>query len=191
MWPFHRKLGYKAILEQHIDGDFSVFACGKDAPTEGVIQQFEREVGFQLPKEFRKFSMSPLGGIYIEVKEHIWPRAKEYAVGPFWSILYGMFIFGFGKKVPGWMDIRLHTPKFRENTKSSLVPFLKILGDADVYCFDERGLVVRWDHGTGQANLVDKSFLEVFAHELEELRKRKDRKKAEPGDAANAALPPR
>jgi hypothetical protein len=157
-----------------------VFACGKDAPAESVIQQFEQDIGFQLPQEFRIFSMSPLGGIYIDVKEHIWPRAKEYAVGPFWSFLYGMFVFGFAKDIPDWMDIRIHTRQFREETKTSLVPFLKILGDADIYCFDEHGSVRRWDHETGEAQRVEKSFREVFAHEVEQLRKRKDRKIAEP-----------
>jgi hypothetical protein len=34
--------------------------------------------------------------------------------------------------------------------------------------------------------LIQKTFPEVFAHEVEELRKRKDRKKAERGGAPNA-----
>jgi hypothetical protein len=129
--------------------------------------------------------MSPLGGAYMDVKEHILPRTKEYAVGPFWSFLYGMFVFGFAKDIPDWMDIRIYTRKFREDTKTSLVAFLKILGGADLYCFDEHGSVRRWDHETGEAQQVEKSFLEVFAHEVEQLRKRKDRKKAEPNDAGN------
>ena len=185
MWPFKRKSEYEAILDRHIDGDFSVFACGKDAPAESVLQQFEQEIGLQLPQEFRTFSMSPLGGAYMDVKEHILPRTKEYAVGPFWSFLYGMFVFGFAKDIPDWMDIRIYTRKFREDTKTSLVAFLKILGGADLYCFDEHGSVRRWDHETGEAQQVEKSFLEVFAHEVEQLRKRKDRKKAEPNDAGN------
>src|SRR5216684_4812328 len=176
MWPFNRKSEYKAILDKYIDGDFSLFACGKDAPVEAAIQKFEQEIGFQLPQEFRAFSMSPLGGIYIDVKEQVWPRAKEYAVAPFWSFLYGIFVFGFGTDIPDWMDIRIHTAKFREDTKTALVPFLKVLGDADVYCFDEHGAARRWDHETGEAPLVEKSFRKVFAHEVEQLKQRKDRK---------------
>ncbi len=186
MWPFKPKSEYEVILDKYIDGDFSVCACGKDAPAERVIQQIEQEIGFQLPQEFRSYSMSPLGGLYIEVKEHIWPRPNEYAVGPFWSFLYGMFVYGFGKDIPDWMDIRVQTPKFREETRTPLVPFLKVLMDADVYSFDEHGAVRRWDHETGEAPLVPKSFREVFAYEVEQLRKRKDRKIAERGGAPNA-----
>ena len=180
MGPSKRKSEYDLILQKYIDADFSLFACGKDAPTESVIREFEHEIAFPLPQDFRAFSQSPLGGIYIDVKEHIWPRAKPYAVGPFWSFLYGIFVFGFGRAIPEWMDIRVHTREFRQNTKTTLVPFLKVLGDADVYCFDEQGAVRRWDHAIGEAPLVQKTFPQVFAHEVEQLRSRKDRKKAEP-----------
>ena len=186
MWPFKRKSEYDVVLKKQIDGDFSLFACGKDAPPESAIRDFEQAIGFSLPEDFRAFSRSPLGGIYIDVKAEIWPRTKEHAVGPFWSFLYGMFIFGFGKDIPDWMDIRVHTIEFRQNTKTTLVPFLKVLGDADVYCFDEQGAVRRWEHETGDAKLVEKTFPEVFAHEVEALRKRKDRKKAEQRDGKNA-----
>lgn len=193
MWPFKRKSEYDAILRKYIDGDFSLFACGKDAPTEIAIRDFELEVGFSLPDDFRAFAKSPLGGIYIDVKEEVWPRAKHYAAGPFWSFLYGMFIFGFGKDITDWMDIRVHTREFRRNTQTALVPFLKVLGDADLYCFDEQGAVRRWDHETGNAPSTQKAFPEVLAHEVEGLRKRKDRKKAEQGGAPNsgyAGAPP-
>jgi hypothetical protein len=105
-------------------------------------------------------------------------------VGPFWSFLHGMFVFGFGKNIPDWMDIRLHTREFRQNTQTTLVPFLKVLGDANVYCFDEKGVVRRWDHESAEAPLIGKAFPEIFAYEVEELKKRKDRKKAERGGAA-------
>lgn len=178
MWPFKRKSEYDLVLEKFIDGDFSMFACGKDAPAESAIREFEQVIGFSLPKDFRDFSKSPLGGIYIEVRPEIWPRAKAHEVGPFWSFLYGVFVFGFGKDIPDSMDIRSQTSEFQQNTQTKLVPFLKILGDADLYCFDEQGAVRRWDHETGQAELVNKTFAEVFANEVEELRKRKERKKA-------------
>jgi hypothetical protein len=37
----------------------------------------------------------------------------------------------------------------------------------------------RWDHETGEAKPVDKTFTQAFAHEVERLRQRKDRKKSE------------
>jgi len=95
-------------------------------------------------------------------------------------------VFGFAKDIPDWMDIRVHTKKFRQDTQTNLVPFLKVLGDADVYCFDGHGAVHRWQHETGDTEFIQKTFPEVFTYEIEELRKRKDRKKAEKQNAPNA-----
>jgi len=186
MWPFKPKFEYNTVLKQHIDADFSLFACGKDTPTESAIRAFEQSIGFSLPADFRAFSKSPLGGIYIDVIAEVWPRTKAGAVGPFWSFLYGMLVFGFAKDIPDWMDIRVHTKKFRQDTQTNLVPFLKVLGDADVYCFDGHGAVHRWQHETGDTEFIQKTFPEVFTYEIEELRKRKDRKKAEKQNAPNA-----
>jgi hypothetical protein len=41
-WSVKRKLvsaPFEATLKQHIDGDFSLFACGKDAPTPAVLKE--------------------------------------------------------------------------------------------------------------------------------------------------------
>ncbi len=190
MWPFNSKSDFDAVLRKNLDGDFSVFACGKGAPPESTIRDFEKEIGFSLPDDFREFSKSPLGGVYIEVKEGIWPRPKPYAVGPFWSFLYAMFTFAFGRDIPEWMDIRAQTREFRRDTRTALVPFLKIMGDADVYCFDERGTVRRWDHETGDAPALQMTFSEVFAFEVGELKERKERKKAKKGAAPSAGPRP-
>jgi hypothetical protein len=49
----------------------------------------------------------------------------------------------------------------------------------NVYCFDPDGAVRRWDHETSEAVIIDKTFVAVFAEELSELRKRKEKMKAE------------
>jgi hypothetical protein len=184
---------FEAILRKHMDGEFSLFACGAEgAPSEADIAAFETTIGFALPGEFRAFSKSPLGGLYVEVKEEIWPRPKEFDVGPFWSFLYGLFVYGFGREIPEWMDIRRQAEAFRRETEawmdlqpeafrreSKQVPFLKIIGDADVYCFGEDGRIARWSHETGEFEAEDRSFSEVLDFELGELKARKERKKVE------------
>ena len=75
--------------------------------------------------------------------------------------------------------MRIQTREFKEATQTVLVPFLKVIGDADVYCFDEIQKIRRWDHETGEAKMIEKTFTEVFTYEVAELRKRKDRKLAE------------
>jgi hypothetical protein len=51
---------FEAILRTHMDGYFSLFACGAEgAPSEADIAAFEASIGFALPSEFREFSKSP------------------------------------------------------------------------------------------------------------------------------------
>lgn len=143
------------------------------------IKAFEEQVGFALPQDFRNFSCSAVGGVYIAVKEAIWPRPKLLDVAPLWSFLYGFFAYGFGNNMPEWMDIRLATPIFREKTKSKYIPCLKLLGQPDVYCFDESAKLRLWHHKANEMEPVQKSFTEIFTQELIELKARKERKKSE------------
>lgn len=170
---------FEAILRKHVDGELSLFACGENAPSEADIAAFETDIGFRLPDEFRTYSLSPLGGLYVEVKEEVWPRAKEFEVGPFWSFLYGLAVYGFAHDIPEWMNMRRQTEAFRQATGRTHVPFLKVMGDANLYCFGSDGLISRWDHETGDLHAVEKRFGELIDSELAELKARKERKKAQ------------
>lgn len=55
---------------------YQVFACGGEAPSEEDIKSFENQYNIKLPKDFREFTMSALGGLYMEVREEIWPAAR-------------------------------------------------------------------------------------------------------------------
>ena len=180
----------KPILDRYIDRDFEVFACGQDAPAKAVVREFEKRVGFSLPADFIDFSISPLGGVYLAVKEEFWPRPKEFQVGPFWSFLYGLHTMGFGKDIPDWMDIQIQRERFKQDTRHDVVPFLKVIGDADVYCFTSSQEVVRWDHETDVLEPQKKTFADVLEYEIAELKKRRERKKAEPDGTANAGAAP-
>lgn len=61
---------------------YQVVACMGNEPSEEDVKDFESQYKIKLPVEFRKFTMSPLGGLYMEVREEIWPRAKQYDIGP-------------------------------------------------------------------------------------------------------------
>jgi hypothetical protein len=178
MWWSRKGTDFDAILRKHMDREFSLFACGKDAPSEADIAAFERDIGHALPSDFRDFSKSTLGGLYVEAKEEVWPRAKEFDVGPFWSFLYGLAVYGFAHDIPEWMDMRRQTDEFRRATDSTHVPFLKIMGDADFYCFSSDGGISHWEHETGEFRPVNKGFTELLDFELAELGARKERKKA-------------
>ncbi len=123
------------------------------------------------------FRRGPLGGLYLEVKEEVWPRAKPLEVGPFWSFLYGLAVYGFAHDIPEWMDMRRQAEAFRGAVGDTNVPFLKIMADPDLYCKD--GRISQWSHETGEFRAVDKSFAELLDFELAELKTRKERKKAQ------------
>jgi len=173
-----RKDKTQEILDKYLDADFSCFACGEDAPSEKELTELGKELGLQFPDEFIAHSTSKLGGIYIEVKEAIWPETKLYDVGPFWSFLRGLWVYGFGSAIPDWMNFAQAAKTFRQETGLQEVPFLKIIGDADVYCFAASGNIVRWNHELGEFDAINKSFFQLFEEEVRALKQRKERKKA-------------
>jgi hypothetical protein len=156
---------------------FQVVACQGNEPSEADVAAFEAEVGFRLPDEFREFTMSGLGGLYMEVREEFWPRPKLYDVGPFWSFLYGLQVFGIAESIPDWLDLRVQYREFKAEGFPNLVPFLQLVGDADKYCFDARGRIIRWWHDEPErCDPEDLSFGGILMREIRELEERKERK---------------
>ncbi len=156
---------------------FAVFSCHGNEPSETDVAAFESEAGFRLPEEFRAFTMSPLGGLYMEVREELWPRPKEFDVGPFWSFLYGLAVFGIATGIPDWLDIREQTRRFRTEGNTDLVPFFHCVGDADRCCFDSSGRIVRWSHEEPERRVAETmAFGDFLMREIRELEQRTDRK---------------
>jgi hypothetical protein len=156
---------------------FHVVSCQGDEPTDDEVAAFEAEVGFRLPPDFRRFTMSPLGGLYVEALEEVWARPKAYDVGPFWSFLYAVKVFGIASGIPEWLDIRVQTADMRAEGCADLVPFLQIEGDADRFCFDAAGRIVHWEHEEPDApRVVDESFPSLLIREIRELEDRTHRR---------------
>ncbi len=163
---------------RHYDREtYEVFACQGNEPTDDDIVDFEREVGYRLPDDFREFTKSSLGGLYMAVREELWPRPKPYAVGPFWSFLYGLNVFGIATDIPDWLDIRVRWRQFRDQAWADLIPFLQRIGDADAYCFNTDGQIVEWSHDEpDERRVVDMTFPDLLLQEIHELDERKNRK---------------
>ena len=119
-------------------------SCMGNQPSETDVLEFESEAGFRLPDEFREFTKSPLGGLFMQVREKYWPRPKPHEVRPFWSFQYGLRVYGIARGIPDWLDIRVEYRVFRQAGFGELVPFLQVVGDADKYCFDADGRIIRW-----------------------------------------------
>ena len=84
---------------------YRVMAGGRGAPSEARLEDFEKALDFQLPAEFREFTLSPLGGLSIEVREELWPRPKVGARAS-WKDQFGLNIFGLPVPVPESLDLR-------------------------------------------------------------------------------------
>ena len=115
-----------AYFDSYDKESYYAVACKGCEPSEDDLSAFEAIVGFCLPEEFRAFTMSSLGGLYLEVREELWRRPREFDVGPFWSFLYGIKVFGIAEDIPDWLDIRVRYQNLMETGVTGLVPFLCI-----------------------------------------------------------------
>ncbi|MFN7560175.1 MAG: hypothetical protein ACK5TH_00225 [Prosthecobacter sp.] len=156
---------------------YYLVAARESAPSREELTAFASEYGGLLPEEYIAHATGYWGGLYLEVREEFWPRHKAYDVGPFWSFLYAVFVFALSDDAPEWMQLRVAAEKFREMGHCA-IPFLKIVGDADVYCFDAKGEIQRWSHEEDSFESVDGSFFDVLRHEFLELEERRKQKEA-------------
>lgn len=156
---------------------FSVFAQQGSEPSPADVDHLESTIGFSLPDEFREFAVHPLGGLYMEVQEEIWPRGQEYDVGPFWSFLYGFFVYSLSPDSPDWMRIENGWREMAEAGSPGLVPFLRVISDPDPYCFAPGSRILIWRHeAPDEPDEVQQTFSECVIREIRDLEDRMERK---------------
>lgn len=157
---------------------YQVVACMGNEPDEADVAAFEQSAGIRLPSEFRTFMMSPLGGLYMNVREEIWPQAKQYDIGPFWSFCRGLIVYGIAREIPAFLDIREKTKALRELGFGSYIPFLSVIGNGDeIFCFDPDWNIVLLDYyATGETSPVAGSFSDCLLDQIAQLEERKNRK---------------
>lgn len=157
---------------------YEVVACMGNEPSERDIKKFEKQYKINLPAEFREFTMSSLGGLYMNVREEIWPRAKQYDIGPFWSFCRGIIVYGIAKGIPDFLDIREKTKELHEEGFTEYIPFMSIIGNGDeIFCFDKDNNIVLLDYyETGEVTQIGGTFSDCLMNQIEELEERKNRK---------------
>ena len=157
---------------------YQVAACMGNEPSEQDVRAFEDQYKIDLPADFREFTLSPLGGLYMEVREEIWPHAKRYDVGPFWSFCRGILVYGIANEIPDFLDIRVKTKELHDEGFTDLIPFLSIIGNGDeIFCFDKDNKIVLLDcYTTGEATPVDGTFSDCLLTQIAQLEERKNRK---------------
>ncbi|MDR1626198.1 MAG: SMI1/KNR4 family protein [Spirochaetia bacterium] len=170
------------ILGKYLDKDFRVSPMARNQSTMDDIKSIERELKIKFPDEYIAHLLGEgtdvlkERGLCIEVKEEIWPRAQQYDVGPFWSFLYGIHTFTPSMESEDWMRLEFAGKQFYEENEIKAVPILKIIGDANLYCVNEIGKIVQYDHEQNIVEEINMDFWELFEKELGELKKRKEMK---------------
>lgn len=165
---------------------FNVVGAGADAPSDEELAAFEEQLGFRLPEDFREFCKSPAGGFYLEVREQLWPQPELFTVGPFWSFLRGLKVFGIAKAIPQWLDLRVQLAEFAAKGQARLVPFLALEGSSDRYVFDRKGRIFEWHHDDPDLQPVEGGFTALLLREIAALEERKNRKLAAAATAPKA-----
>jgi len=159
--------------------EYYIVAAGNDAPSKKDVVNLATKYGVKLPKDYIAHTIGEWGSPYLEVKEKFWPRHKAGDVGQFWSFLYGVFVFAYNEEAPDWMRIEIVAEEFKA-MGHQVLPILKVIGDADVYCFDSNGKIQRWLHEGDIFEAFDGTFFDLLEYEFKELDERRKRKKAEP-----------
>jgi len=167
------------ILDAHLDGDFRVLPMAETPVSREQIAAIGARFGVTYPAALADHVCGRFPGMYVEVKESLWPRPKAFDVGPFWSFLYAVHTYTSAPESEPWMRLDHAAERFRADTGLVAAPVLKIEGDADVYCVDAHGTLCRFDHETNELRRVEGDYWSILDREIGELRARKDRKKAE------------
>jgi hypothetical protein len=164
------------ILARHLDRDFIVFPMAESTASLQDLDAIAERFSVTFPAEFVGHLCGRIPGVYVEVKESLWPRPKLNDVGPFWSFLYGVHSFTPCSTSEDWMRLDHVAQRFQDGTGHKCVPILKVIGDANVYCVDSSGSIVRYDHETNSLSAEPGDFWTVFEREIEQLTGRKVRK---------------
>lgn len=168
----------EAILEPYFDSDFIVFPLADTAVTQAQFRALEEKFEVKYPPEFVAHVLGRFPGMYLEVKEQVWPRPKPFDVGPFWSFLYALHTYTSAPESEPWIKLETAAESFRQQQlPMKVAPILKIVGDADVYCTTADGRIVQFRHETGEFDAYDGDFWQLLAEEVRELHERKERKK--------------
>jgi hypothetical protein len=162
---------------------FTFVIVHSSRPSREDIAAFEHKIGILLPQEFRDFCKTKFGCLCFEVNERVWPRPKAGDIVPAWYMSFALYVYGFSAGVPDNMDIRKQFAAFSKSGHR-LVPFLKLAGSNNQYCFTpERGIVL-WHAATGVVEPVDLSFTALLIREIETLLERAQKIQNEPNPYA-------
>jgi hypothetical protein len=67
--------------------------------------------------------------------------------------------------------------RLKDGAGLTALPVLRVVGDANLFCVDAGGSLVRFDHELGELEPLDGGFFDLLEREIADLRQRTERKK--------------
>ena len=165
---FHERIW--EILDPVETQYFEVVAA--PAPGAESISELEAAVGFPLPAAFAAFCRRT-NGLCVMAREEVWPRAKEFEVGPAWTFWRGLVLLGIdAPELPEWASISAQQRQLAEAGLPGILPVLKIVGDGSrIWGVDQAGTVVAIDDLTDPEPLSG-DLTDLYAEQIADLMQR-------------------
>lgn len=165
---FHERIW--EILDPVETQYFEVVAA--PAPDAESIAELEAAVGFPLPAAFAAFCQRT-NGLCVMAREEVWPRAKEFEVGPAWTFWRGLVLLGIdAPELPEWASISAQQRQLAEAGLPGILPVLKIVGDGSrIWGVDQAGTLVVIDDMTDPEPLGG-DLTDLYAEQIAELMRR-------------------
>ncbi|GFN26372.1 hypothetical protein ADE_20700 [Achromobacter denitrificans] len=165
---FHERIW--EILDPVETQYFEVVAA--PAPDAESIAGLEAAVGFPLPAAFAAFCQRT-NGLCVMAREEVWPRAKEFEVGPAWTFWRGLVLLGIdAPELPEWASISAQQRQLAEAGLPGILPVLKIVGDGSrIWGVDQAGTLVVIDDMTDPEPLGG-DLTDLYAEQIAELMRR-------------------
>ncbi len=165
---FHERIW--EILDPVETQYFEVVAA--PAPDAESIAGLEAAVGFSLPAAFAAFCQRT-NGLCVMAREEVWPRAKEFEVGPAWTFWRGLVLLGIdAPELPEWASISAQQRQLAEAGLPGILPVLKIVGDGSrIWGVDQAGTLVVIDDMTDPEPLGG-DLTDLYAEQIAELMRR-------------------
>jgi hypothetical protein len=166
----------EAILKKHLDQDFRVFPMAERRSMPSEVEAIGQRFGVRYPPQFISHVCGKFPGVYVEIKEEVWPRPKPYDVEPFWSFLYALHSYTAAAQSEEWMRLDAAAELFRTRTDLLAAPILRVVRDADLYCVNAQAHLCQWHHETNELEPIDIDFWDLFEREVANLHDRKVKK---------------
>ncbi|MCE3226577.1 MAG: hypothetical protein K0S32_1128 [Bacteroidetes bacterium] len=164
-----------------LDKDFKLSKASVP-PTMEQLVKLRRELNCRLPDDYM-FYLAQNGATYLEVREDVWPKPKQYEVRPSWEMMSAIMVLGISSKeeeenFPDMLNIKVITPQFKNMFNSDLIPFFKWQSDNVISCFDTNGKIFNLSYSDPEnPEPVNMDFKEFLESEMRKLVENKNRYK--------------